>query len=175
MDSHDQLDKSKVYRIYRDVRFSKDKTPYKNHWSGTFGRATHYLRGGYYYQIEPGKSYAAGGFFGPNAQDLLHLRKQISQDADLLREVLKSDEFKNTFGELQGEQVKTAPKGFSKEDPNIDLLRFKQFLVYRHFSDDEVLEPNFINILNDTFKAMRPYFDVMSEYLTTDLNGESIL
>lgn len=174
MVQHDQLDKSKVFRIYRDVRFSKDKTPYKTHWSGTFGRATHYLRGGYYYQIEPGKSFAAGGFFGPNSQDLLHIRKQISQFADPLKAVIESSDFKKYFDSLQGEQVKTAPKGFSKEDSEIDLLRHKQFLVYRHFSDEQVLDASFMDDLNDTFRAMRPFFNVMSDYLTTDLNGEEL-
>lgn len=174
MDTHDQLDKSKVYRIYRDVRFSKDKTPYKTHWSGSFGRATHHLRGGYYYQVESGKNFAAGGFFGPNSQDLLHLRKQISQFSDPLRAVLASESFKKHFGNLDGEKVKTTPKGFDKEDPEIDLLRHKQFLVYRHFSDEEVLGENFKDLLNDTFKAMRPFFDVMSDYLITDLNGEEL-
>jgi len=175
IESHDQIEKGKVFRIYRDVRFSKDKTPYKTHWSGSFKRATHYLRGGYYYQIEPRKSFAAGGFFGPNSQDLLHIRKQISQDPDFLREVLESELFKKYFGELHGEKVKTSPKGFSADDPAIDLIRHKQFLVYRYFTDSEALSEGFVEMLNDTFRVMRPYFDVMSEMLTTDLNGESLL
>lgn len=175
MDRHDQIARSKIFRIYRDVRFSKDKKPYKSHWSGTFGRATQYLRGGYYYQVEPGKSFAAGGFFGPNSQDLLHIRKQIQQDPDDLKKVLASKQFINYFGELQGEKVKTAPRGFSKDDPAIDLIRHKQFLVYHHFSDEQVTSKNFSEKLDNAFQAMRPFFDVMSEYLTTDLNGVSLI
>lgn len=175
MESHDQIASVKFFRIYRDVRFSKDKTPYKTHWSGSFKRDTHYLRGGYYYQIEPGKSFAAGGFFGPNPQDLQHIRKQISQDPDALNEVLESPSFKKTFGQIIGESVKTTPKGFSIDDPSIHLLRQKQFIVEHHFTDAEVLSPDFAQKLNNTFKAMRPYFDVMSMYLTTDLNGASLL
>ncbi len=174
MNTHDQVAGGKVYRIYRDVRFSKDKTPYKSHWAGSFKRATHYLRGGYYYQIQPGKSYIAGGFFGPNSQDLLHIRKQISQDPEHLLNVLNSNPFKETFGELTGEKVKTSPKGFSADDPAIDLLRHKQFLVYRHLTDEEVLHPDLAMAINNTFQAMRPYFDVMSDYLTTNLNGEPL-
>lgn len=175
MESHDQIASGKFFRIYRDVRFSKDKTPYKTHWSGSFKRDTHYLRGGYYYQIEPGKTFAAGGFFGPNPQDLQHIRKQISQDPDALNEVLESPSFKKTFGQIIGESVKTTPKGFSIDDPSIHLLRQKQFIVEHHFTDAEVLSSDFAQKLNETFKAMRPYFDVMSMYLTTDLNGASLL
>lgn len=172
---HDDIARNKTFRIYRDVRFSKDKTPFKSHWSGSFNRATEELRGGYYYQIAPERSQVIGGFFGPNPQDLLHLRKQISQDSEPLQEVLESEAFKKSFGSLQGKQVKTAPKGFSKDDPTIELLRFKQFLVYVHFTDEEVMRNDFAEKISDSFKAMRPYFDVMSMYLTTDLNGIPIV
>ncbi|MFY0607406.1 MAG: DUF2461 domain-containing protein [Cyclobacteriaceae bacterium] len=175
MTSHDQITKGRVYRIYRDVRFSKDKTPYKNNWGGGFQRETHYLRGGYYYQIQPGNSFAAGGFFGPNSQDLLHIRKQIQQEPDRLKELLTGKEFVSTFGELKGEQVKTAPKGFSKDDPAIELLRYKQLYVERHFTDEDVLDPDFGENLSAVFAKMRPYFDYMSEILTTDLNGEELI
>ena len=174
MEQHDQISGDKVYRIYRDVRFSKNKTPYKNNWSGGFKRATVQLRGGYYYQVSPGNSFVAGGFFGPNSQDLLHIRKQVSQDSEPLLDVLKSKAFKTYFGELKGEKVKTAPRGFSVDDPNIELIRHKQFLVYRHFTDAEVVKPDFASKINDSFRAMRPFFDVMSMYLTTDLNGEEL-
>ncbi|MEP4533142.1 MAG: DUF2461 domain-containing protein [Cyclobacteriaceae bacterium] len=174
IEQHDQISGGRVFRIYRDVRFSKDKTPYKNNWSGGFKRATAQLRGGYYYQLSPGNSFVAGGFFGPNSQDLLHIRRQISQDSEPLLDVLKSKTFKAHFGELKGEKVKTAPRGFSVDDPNIELIRHKQFIVYRHFTDEEVLKPDFASKINESFKAMRPYFDVMSMYLTTDLNGEDL-
>ncbi|MEO9477407.1 MAG: DUF2461 domain-containing protein [Cyclobacteriaceae bacterium] len=174
MEQHDQISGSRAFRIYRDVRFSKDKTPYKNNWSGGFKRATSQLRGGYYYQVSPGNSFVAGGFFGPNSQDLLHIRKQISQDSEPLLEVLNSKAFKDHFGELKGEKVKTSPKGFSIDDPAIALLRHKQFLVYRNFTDEEILKPDYASMVNESFKAMRPYFDVMSMYLTTDLNGEEL-
>ena len=133
------------------------------------------MRGGYYFHLEPGKTYIAGGFFGPNAQDLLHIRKQVAQDPESLRAVLDSKSFKSYFGTLIGDQVKTAPKGFSKEDPSIDLLRFKQFIVKRHFSDQEVLAPGFHKSMSAGFQKMRPFLDCMSEILTTDLNGISLL
>ncbi len=176
MNSHDHIEgHGKIYRIYRDVRFSNDKTPYKGSWSGSFRRATTSLRGGYYFHLEPGNTFIAGGFFGPNAQDLLHIRKQIAQEPEPLRSILNSKHFKSYFGELTGDQVKTAPKGFSKEDPTIDLLRFKQFIIKHEFSDKEVVAADFYKSMSSGFKNMRPFLDYMTGILTTDLNGISLV
>ena len=176
MNKHDDIEtptgKKSLHRIYRDVRFSKDKTPYKNHFSGSFSRATELLRGGYYFHVEPGNSFAGGGFWGPSKEDLQLLREHIAQDDTPFRAVINSNAFKDTFGELEGETLKTAPKGFDKEHPAIDLLRFKSFLLRKDFTDQEVIAGDFHIKVNETFKAMRPFFDVMSECLTTNLNGE---
>jgi len=179
MNQHDNIEtisgKKSLQRIYRDVRFSKDKSPYKTHWGGGFKRATKLLRGGYYYHIQPdGGSFIGGGFWGPNKEDLLRIREDIASDASDLREIITSPEFVNTFGELQGEQLKSAPKGFDKEHADIDLLRYKQFLIGKHFTDKEVLADDFIDRANDTFKKMRPFFDYMSDVLTTDSNGSPL-
>jgi len=163
-----------LQRIYRDVRFSKNKSPYKSHWGGGFRRATKLKRGGFYYHIEPGNSFVGGGFWGPSSADLLHIRKQIEGDAKPLRAILNSKDFKANFGELRGEQVKTAPKGFNKESPEIDLLRYKQFLLKKDFSDSEVLAPNFHKKVAEGFLQMIPFFDYMSDILTHDLNGTPI-
>lgn len=166
--------KKSLHRIYRDTRFSKEKIPYKNNWSGGFSRATKERRGGYYFHIEPGNTFVAGGFFGPNPEDLKRVRDDISRDSTELRAILKSKDFKNAFGELQGEQLKTTPKGFNADDEAIDLLRFKQFLLVKKFTDKEVLDPKFVDEVNTTFQNMRPFFDYMSEVLTTDGNGNPI-
>lgn len=163
--------KRSVYRIYRDTRFSKDKTPYKTYWSGSFRRASKYRRGGYYYHIEQGNSFIAGGFWGPSAPDLKQIREHIAFDATPLREILINDSFVATFKLLKGEQLKTTPKGFNADHENIDLLRYKQFLLVRHFTDEEVLKDDFFEAAVKTFKSMRPFFDYMSEALTTDING----
>jgi len=167
--------KRSLFRIYRDVRFSKNKLPYKTSWNGSFKRATNALRGGYYYHIEPGNTYIAGGLFGPNPNDLKHIRKQIEQDADFVRSVLESEETKSYFGDLIGNQVKTAPKGFAKDHPSIDLLRYKQFILKHPFTDEEVLKKNFHKNITDGFQHLRPFFNAMSEILTTDLNGISLI
>lgn len=180
MNQHDLIEtpngKKSLYRIYRDVRFSKDKTPYKTSWGMHFKRATKQLRGGYYLHIETGdKSFVGGGFWSPNKEDLQRIREEIILDASELREIINSKTFLETFGTLDGEQLKTAPRGFEKEHPDVDLLRYKQFLFGKKFSDKEVLDNNFMKNVNETFIAMRPFFDYMSSVLTTDLNGESTI
>ena len=163
--------KKSLHRIYRDIRFSKEKTPYKTNWSGSFRRATKQRRGGYYFHLESGNSFIAGGFWGPNPEDLKRVRDDIAYDATPLRKILKSKSFISAFGKLQGEQVKTTPKGYDADNEGIDLLRYKQFLVKRHFTDKEVLSDGFLKEAAQTFKHMRPFFDYMSEVLTTDMNG----
>ena len=167
--------KKSVYRIYRDIRFSKDKTPFKTFWGGSFTRATNERRGGYYFHIEKGNTFVGGGFLGPNAADLKRIRSEFGHDSESFRTILNSKSFVSTFGTLQGEQLKTAPKGFDTTHEAIDLLRYKQFLVLRRFTDEEVLSTQFLEQALETFKNMRPFLDYMSEVLTTDTNGASIL
>ena len=178
LNTHDEIEtlsgKKSLYRIYRDTRFSSDKTPYKTHWSGSFRRATKYRRGGYHFHIEQGNTYIAGGFWGPEPQDLKRIRDDISFDAAPIRKILRSKSFISMFGELKGEQLKTTPQGFDAKHEAIDLLRYKQFILMRPFTDAAVLDKNFLKEANLTFKAMRPFFDHMSEVLVTDSNGLAI-
>lgn len=178
MKKHDNIEtvtgKKSLYRIYKDIRFSKDKTPYKTHWGGYFKRATNHLRGGYYFHIQPGNCFVGGGFWNPNPEDLKRIRVELAADGSELRKIIRSKNFIGTFGQLDGNQVKTAPKGFSKEHENIDLLRYKQFLVSKKFTEKEMLAKDFYKEANKVFENMRPFFDYMSEVLTTDENGESL-
>ena len=171
MNKIDVIEKSKLFRIHRDVRFSKDKTPYNSHISMSMNREGAYRRGGYFLKIKPGESILACGFWGPNADDLKLIRSHIAADDKPLRKILASKKFKDTFGSLEGEQVKTAPKGYSKDHPSIDLLKYKQLIVTRKFTDKEVKDPNFIKEVVKTYKSVRPFFDYMSDILTHDLNG----
>ncbi len=175
MSDHDHLvpmtGKQSLFRIYRDTRFSKDKTPYKTSFGGNMKRATKRLRGGYYYHIEPGNSFVAGGFWGPNADDLKRIRQELAAAPQPLRDIIADPVFIETFGELKGDKVKTAPKGYKKDHPNIDLLRYKQFLVSHKFSDEEALDKSFLEKVLQTYRNMRPFFNYMSEVLTTDADG----
>lgn len=175
---HDSIEtasgKASLFRIYADTRFSKDKAPYKTHFGIRFSRATAQLRGGYYFHLESGNSFMAGGFFSPNPDDLKRIREDIHFNYDDWNEILTQAPFIKTFGELRGDGVKTTPKGFDKDHPAIELLRKKQFILRHDFTDKEVLQSDFVEKLNQTFQELRPFFDYMSEVLTTDANGEAI-
>jgi uncharacterized protein (TIGR02453 family) len=176
MNHHDKLvqksAKQSLFRIYRDIRFSKDKTPYKTGFMGSMKRDTKWLRGGYYFKISPNNQTAiVGGFWGPNAEDISRIRQEISADPSPMRKIMLTKSFKSNFGELEGDEVKTAPKGFSKDHPDIDLIRKKQFLLVRNFNDKDVLDTGFLNAVVKTYREMRPFLDYMSEVLTTDKNG----
>ncbi|CAM1370749.1 conserved hypothetical protein [Tenacibaculum litopenaei] len=176
LEQHDEIEKQKLFRIYRDVRFSKDKTPYKTHFAGSFSRLGAALRGGYYLHVSPGETMLAGGFWEPNKDDLLRIRKELEIDAEELRTILASSSFVQHFGGvLEGNELKTAPKGFDKTHPDIDLIRKKGFVAVRRFSDQEVLSATFSDEVAASFVALRPFFDYMSDVLTTNLNGESLL
>ena len=175
LELNDEIEKVKMFRIYRDVRFSKNKTPYKTHFGISFHRKKPQLRGGYYMHISPGESFIASGFWNPNPADLLRIRKELEMDAQELRDLMASPAFKKVWGSLQGNRVKTTPKGFAKDHPNIDLIRHKQFLFIKKFDDKSVLSSSFQNEVITDFIAIRPFFDYMTNVLTTDLNGVSLL
>ena len=172
----DSIDAFKLFRIYRDVRFSKNKLPYKTHFGGSFHRTKPELRGGYYLHIAPqNESFIASGFWDPNKEDLFRIRKEFEIDSDEIRELMTQPEFQSVWGALQGDALKSAPRGFDKNDPNIDLIRRKQFIFTKKFTDKEVLSKGFGQQIITDFKVIRPYFDYMSAVLTTNLNGESTL
>lgn len=169
----DEVEPLKKYRIYRDIRFSADKTPYKNHFSMFAGRLKPNYRGGYYLHIEPGNSFIGIGFFGPEKDDLLRIRKEIELDNEL-QQILESQEIKKAFGKLAGEELKTAPKGFDKNHERIHLIRKKQFLLTHQLSDKEVLDSNFEQKVVEIFHTARPFLDYMTDVLLTNLNGERV-
>ncbi len=178
MNKHDQLEtpsgKRSLYRIYNDVRFSKDKTPYNPRFAGYLKRLKPSLRGGYYYWIRPGASRIACGFAYPNAVDLNRARKDIVYNYEGWRKLLNRKAIQSAFGEMTGDQVKTAPRGFDKDHSAIDLLRFKNYWFELSFTDAEVTSPNFLKMVNQKFKSIRPFFDYMSSVLTTNENGEPL-
>ena len=174
---HDEIEKSKMMRIYRDVRFSKDKTPYKAHFANSYSRLGKELRGGYFLRIRPGESFVAGGFWEPNKEDLFRIRKEIEMDASEIKDILNESNYKRHFGgkfESFGE-LKTAPRGFDKEHPDVNLLRKKGFIAVKNFTDKEVLSADFTEQVDQSFRALRPFFNLFSDILTTNLNGESII
>ncbi|MEC7262227.1 MAG: DUF2461 domain-containing protein, partial [Bacteroidota bacterium] len=132
-------------------------------------------RGGYYLHLKPGGSFLATGFWDPNKEDLFRIRKELEMDASEFREVIGQKSLKSIWGELKGDTVKTAPKGFDKNHSDIDLIKHQQFIFTRDLTDTKVLSDSFLDEVDKSYRAIRPYFDLMSDILTTNLNGESIL
>ena len=175
LNSHDSIDRFKLFRIYRDVRFSKEKTPYKTHFGLTWHRTKPELRGGYYLHLSPKDIFLACGFWDPNPADLKRIRQELAIDGDEYRDIINAPDFKSVWGDLEGDAVKTAPKGYAKDHPNIDLLRFKQHLFSIRYTQAQATAPDFLDRLNAALQAVRPFVDYMSDVLTTNADGESLL
>ena len=175
MNSHDKIEHYKIFRIYRDIRFSKNKTPYKNNFGISLVREKPYLRGGYYLHIKPSDSFSAIGFWKPEKRDLLRIRKEIELDGKEFSDVTSSKLITRKWGDLIGDSLKTCPRGFSNSHKYISLLRRKSFLFKKNYTDQEVISKDFINKLNQDFLVTRIFLDYMSNILTTDLNGISLI
>jgi uncharacterized protein (TIGR02453 family) len=156
-----------VMRIYRDTRFSKDKSPYKTNMGATLapgGKKSERL--GYHLHLQPNdQSLIAGGLYMPGPEQLAGFRQAIDQDAAPFKAILMDKEFKKYFGTLEGEKLKSVPQGYSREHPEIDLLRFKQVVVVHHLSDETVLSPKFGTHTIKVFTAMKPFLDYLNMIL----------
>ena len=175
LDKHDKIESYKVFRIYRDVRFSKNKTPYKTNFGISFKRKKPDLRGGYYFHLEPNKTFIAAGFWNPNKDDITRVRNEFLNDASEFRKIINSKSIKSIWGNIIGGKLKSAPRGFSKNEINIDLINMKQYIFLKEFKDENLYSDNLHTQLSQSFKTIRPFFDYMSDILTTDLNGVSII
>jgi uncharacterized protein (TIGR02453 family) len=179
INKHDQLEnrtaKKSLYRIYSDMRFSKDKLPYHAKFDFGLKRSGKQRRGGYYMNIKPGNSYLACGFFAPNPADLKRIRMDITVNYTQWYALLQSKSILSSFGDLEGNSVLTTPRGFQKDHVAIELIRHKQFYFRHDFTDQEILSADFLEKANSTYQSVRPFFDYMSEVLTADSNGEMIV
>ena len=175
LNQHDSIDRFKLFRVYRDVRFSKDKTPYKTHFGLTWHRTKPEYRGGYYLHLKPNDIFLACGFWDPSPADLKRIRQEIDMDADEYRDIINEPNFKRIWGELQGDAVKTAPKGYAKDHPNIDLLRHKQHIFMVRYTEEDVAAADFLDRLDTALQAVRPFVDYMSAVLTTNADGEPLV
>ena len=128
-------------------------------------------RGGDFFSFANEESFVGGGFWGPNAQDLKYIRDGIIREEAAYRKLIASKSVKEHFGGLAGEELKTAPRGYEKDHPAVDLIRKKQFLLTKSYDEKTTTSSEFKDILVDSFKNMMPYFDFMSELLVFDENG----
>ncbi len=152
-------------RIYRDIRFSKNKTPYKTNMAAMIapgGWRAPML--GYYISLEPkNQSIAAGGLYNPTPEQLNRFRQVIERDASVFKKLLHSKEFIENFQVIEGDRLKTVPKGFERTHPEIELLQLKQIFVVHHFTDDEVLTNNFHEKVVKVCRAMKPFLTYLNE------------
>jgi uncharacterized protein (TIGR02453 family) len=159
--------KKLTFRIYRDVRFSKDKTPYKTHVSAGFSSEGKGIAvPGYYLQIEPGNSFLAAGLWMPIPENLTRIRQEIDYNGDLLAKITNEKKYKKNFnGFWDGDKLKTMPKGYPKDHPHIDWLKLKSFIVEHHFEDSEVTDKKFLKNLLDVAKSAKPMNDFLKQAL----------
>jgi uncharacterized protein (TIGR02453 family) len=154
-----------MFRINRDIRFSPDKTPYKVNIGLVFtGGGKNTGNPSYYIHLQPGdKSFIGGGIYMPSPEHLGKIRQEIDYNADTLKKILDNKNFKKYFSGLDGEKLKTSPKGYPSDHPEIELLRFKHFIVIKDLADKEVGKANFPSYVLDAFKAMKPFNDFLRE------------
>jgi len=153
-----------TFRINRDVRFSKDKSPYKNNMAAYFNRHGKKSNGaGYYLHIEPGRSFAAGGLWQPEPNDLAKIRQEIDYSFDNWKKVIGAPSFKKTFVEgVKGDALVRPPKGYQETNPAITFLKMKSFVVTHSFSDAAVQSKTFVKDVANTFKTMKPFIDFLN-------------
>lgn len=155
-----------IFRIYRDVRFSKDKRPYKtNFGAGISANGKGLGRPGYYLHIEPGgKSFVAGGLYMPEPEILAKVRQEIDYSGDELKKVMTNKKFKSLYSDFWDEdKLKTMPKGYPKDHKYIEWLKLKSFIVTHEFPDTKVLDKKFIKTVSEAFKTLKPLNDFLKQ------------
>jgi uncharacterized protein (TIGR02453 family) len=164
--------KNCTFRINRDIRFSKDKSPYKSHLGVWMSAGTKGLnRAGYYIHIEKGASFIAGGFYSPEAEDLKKVRKEIAFFHDDLEVILKDKNFKKEFGSLdvnENNSLKNPPRGYEKEHPAIEFLKLKSFTATQKYDIDEVTKKDFVAKMSQKLIALKPLNEFINRALDTD-------
>ena len=161
--SLDLKPKDCTFRIYKDVRFSKDKTPYKNNMSASInpgGKKSNIP--GYYFHLEPDGCFLAGGVYMPMPDDLKAIRQEIDYNPLPLINILKSASFKKQFNGLDEEdKLKNPPKGFNKDHAHSEILKNKHFIVSRKFENKVIIKKEGLSKTLDSFKAMYPFLDYL--------------
>ena len=150
--------KDTMFRIYRDIRFSKDKTPYKTNMGLFFvpgGKKSN--NAGYYLHIEPGNSFVGGGNHMPQADSLKKIREEIFSNPQEFKNILEDKQFQDVFGNLQGDRLSRPPKGFDPDFEDIEFLKFKSFTVFQKLSDTEVLSKDLLNNVIEKFRIMKDF------------------
>jgi uncharacterized protein (TIGR02453 family) len=165
-----------VFRQNRDIRFSPDKRPYKTNFAAYFSVGGKKSPGpGYYLHVQPGESFLAGGIWMPPADVIKKIRKEIDYSGKDLESLLQHPTFKTTFGEMEGEQLKTSPRDFGSDHPYIHYLRYKSFIVSRPIADETILTGSYKQEAVAKFAVMKPFHDFLARALEDVEDGSHIL
>lgn len=153
-----------IFRINRDVRFSKNKAPYKNNFGASISEGGKKSENaGYYFHIQPGnESFIAGGLYMPASEHLKKIRQEIDYNAPELLKIVSEKDFKKTFGTVQGDKLARAPKGYFPDHPNIEFLKLKSYIVLQKLSDKEILSNDLVASLSDKCRTMKPFLDFLN-------------
>jgi uncharacterized protein (TIGR02453 family) len=153
-----------IYRFYRDTRFSKDKSPYKQQIAASFPRRglERHQGGGFYFAISHKEVAIGGGVYMPAPETLLAIRNHIAIHHEEFRRITETRAVRRLFGELQGEQLSRVPKGFACDHPAEDLLRMKQFLLYIELEPEIATTPRLFREVETRFRAMAPFLEFLS-------------
>lgn len=155
-----------LYRINRDIRFSKDKSPYNSHMAALLGRGGRKATGrAYYVHVEPGGSMIAGGIYMPSSEELQRIRRALASDVGSFNRILADKTFTRYFGQMQGDKLKTAPKGFASDHPAIELLKHKQFMATHAISDDRLLADDLSAHIVAVCQALKPFVGYFHDIL----------
>ncbi|MCU0391215.1 MAG: DUF2461 domain-containing protein [Thermoflexibacter sp.] len=154
-----------MFRIYRDVRFSKDKSPYKPHFSAYFCKGgKNSEMAGYYIHIEPDANFfIGGGKWMPQGDLLKKIRQEIDYNIEDFLQIIGNKDFKKYFTELEGERLKTIPKGYAADHPHLEIIKLKSFIASCTFSEKDVLSENFDAEVIKRFKVMQPLIDFLNQ------------
>lgn len=155
-----------VYRIYRDTRFSKDKTPYKTHLAASFPRHDTPEGAGFYFAVSHKSVEIGGGIYMPSPETLRAMRNHIAEHHRELRKIVSAAAVRRLFGGLQGEQLTRIPKGFDAENPAADLLKFKQYLLYVELQPEIATTAGIFTEIASHFRAMTPFIEFLNAPLT---------
>jgi uncharacterized protein (TIGR02453 family) len=153
-----------IFRLNRDIRFSSNKSPYKTHFGAYIaegGRKSE--SAGYYVHLQPdNNSMLGGGMYMPSGEAVKKIRQEVDYNASELKRIVSEPSFREYFGRIQGDELKTAPKGYPVDHPNIDFLRLKNYFVLYNVSDDEATSPEFLPKSASVFRAMQPFNDFLN-------------
>jgi len=154
-----------VFRINRDVRFSKNKAPYKTNMGASFSKGGKKVQcAGYYFHLEPGASFIGGGFWMPMAPELNKIRQEIDYGFEEFNTIINKKKFKTSFGSLsESEKLTRPPKGYEAENPAIELLKLKSFIVMKQVKDKELTDKQLANKVVDHFETMKPLVDFLNK------------